>query len=309
MQQHTAPRPPELWTVITMAVILIPLAACAFVLSFQMLHPVMLLAGWSAGTAWLGPVLIDLAAGAGALMMMVLRGTAWRFGLGLLSASTALSIVGNLAGHNIERADGSHSADFPPELVGARLPEDWQWVVVLLSIAAPVFVAVLVHAFAEVLMSYLAARRPAAARPPVTAPAPKPAAPVPSRPVPPVHATAERVTAPKPSVAPPKPAPAVTAPTTPVAPAKPEPKPLPAPAPAVPVTAPSNVTPIRAAGETSQKERAYQRYAQLADERGGDPSKVTGREIADFMGAEHWKRKVTEFKNRYVAAQSAAVNQ
>ncbi|WP_158896003.1 hypothetical protein [Amycolatopsis anabasis] len=145
------------WVVIVMTILLLPLAAAAFTLSFQMIWPVMIVAGWSVSVAWLGPVLVDIAAAAGAFMQLAIRNsTVQRSGRLLLLASTALSIVGNLAGHSIEKPD--HADQLPPELRGAFLPAKWSWVVEAMSIAAPVFVAGLVHAFGHVLVGYMASR-------------------------------------------------------------------------------------------------------------------------------------------------------
>lgn len=148
------------WMVAVLAASLLPLAAAAFVLSFEQLWPVMLLGGWSTSTAWLGPVMLDVTAAAGAVMHVVStdRG-AKNWGLGLLLGATLLSIAGNLAGHNIATAPGGATrAQLPPEMAGWSLPDRWQPVVLALSIAAPTFVAVLVHAFGAILKAWLSTR-------------------------------------------------------------------------------------------------------------------------------------------------------
>ncbi|GHH57677.1 hypothetical protein [Lentzea cavernae] len=148
------------WMVAVLGASLLPLAAAAFVLSFEQLWPVMLLGGWSTSTAWLGPVMLDVTAAAGAVMHVVStdRG-AKNWGLGLLLGATLLSIAGNLAGHNIATAPGGATrAQLPPDMAGWSLPDSWQPVVLALSIAAPTFVAVLVHAFGAVLKAWLSTR-------------------------------------------------------------------------------------------------------------------------------------------------------
>lgn len=156
----TAPEPTPGWVVAVLGVLLLPLAAGAFILSFEQLWPVMLLGGWSAATAWLGPVVLDITASSGAVMHVVSSDAAVRrWGLGLLLGGTVLSIAGNLAGHNIKTSPGGASrATLPPEMTGWSLPGQWQPVVVALSIAAPTAVAVLVHAFGAVFKAWLATR-------------------------------------------------------------------------------------------------------------------------------------------------------
>lgn len=161
------------WAVVVMGMLLLPLAGLGFALSFQMMLPVMVIAGWSVAIAWGGPVLVDLAAASGALMQMVSRDTTTRrWGTGVLGFSTLLSIAMNLAGHSVKRPRG----DLPGQFAGMTLPGGWQWVVMLMSIATPLFIAVLVHAFGHVLMAYLATR-PTAVADPTRLPTARPADP------------------------------------------------------------------------------------------------------------------------------------
>ncbi|ACU39413.1 DUF2637 domain-containing protein [Actinosynnema mirum] len=74
----------------------------------------------------------------------------------------------------------------------------------------------------------------------------------------------------------------------------------------------SNVTAFRR--EDSLRERAYQWYAEQVRARGGDPASVTGPQIDKQFGVTHLKKKLTEFKARYVrenppAPGSDAVNE
>lgn len=148
------------WVVAVLGALLLPLAAGAFVLSFEQLWPVMVLGGWSTSTAWLGPIVLDITAAAGAVMHVVGNDRSVKnWGLALLLLATVLSITGNLAGHNIATTPGGASrAQLPPEMTGWNLPDSWQPVVLALSIAAPTFVAVLVHAFGSILKAWLATR-------------------------------------------------------------------------------------------------------------------------------------------------------
>lgn len=68
---HTTPTPG--WLVAVLGALLLPLAGGAFVLSFEQQLPVMMLGGWGPRTAPLGPVVLDLAASAGAVMHVVAR--------------------------------------------------------------------------------------------------------------------------------------------------------------------------------------------------------------------------------------------
>jgi len=154
------------WVVAVLGVLLLPLAAGAFILSFVQLLPVMLFGGWDSATAWLGPVVLDVTAAAGAVMHVVSRDPrVRRWGLGLLAGGTLLSIAGNLAGHAIRTPDGRPRVALPEHMTGWTLPGPWQAVVVLLSIAVPASVAVLTHAFGAVLTAWLETRPAAVADP------------------------------------------------------------------------------------------------------------------------------------------------
>jgi hypothetical protein len=157
------PEPTPGWVVAVLGVLLLPLAAGAFILSFVQLLPVMLFGGWDSSTAWLGPVVLDVTAAAGAVMHVVSRDRQVRaWGLGLLAGGTALSIAGNLAGHAITTPGAGARVPLPEHMAGWALPAAWQWVVAALSVAVPLSVAVLVHAFGAVLTAWLTTR-PAAA--------------------------------------------------------------------------------------------------------------------------------------------------
>lgn len=147
------------WVVAVLGVLLLPLAAGAFILSFVQLLPVMLFGGWDTSTAWLGPVVLDVTAAAGAVMHVVSRDKAVKnWGLGLLIGATLLSIAGNLAGHAIRTADNRPRVRMPEHMSGWVLPEVGQYVVTALSVAVPLAVAALVHAFGAVLTAWLTTR-------------------------------------------------------------------------------------------------------------------------------------------------------
>lgn len=152
----TPTEPTPGWVVAVLGVLLLPLAVAAFTLSFVQLLPVMLFGGWDTSTAWLGPVVLDVTAVAGAVMHVVSldpKVRAW--GLGLLAGGTVLSIAGNLAGHSIRTPGNGARVPLPQNMTGWTLPEGYQWVLIALSVAVPLAVAVLVHAFGAVLTAWL----------------------------------------------------------------------------------------------------------------------------------------------------------
>lgn len=149
-QQHEAARV-QGWTLLPLAVLMLAAAAAAFVLSFEMMLPVVVAAGWALAP-WLGPVLIDLAAVGAAFMHVASRHAVFvRTGRFLLVVATSLSIVFNLAGHAMK-------LEAP---AAAALPGHWHWVVWLFAVAVPVILAVLIHAFGKALMAWSAQQPPA----------------------------------------------------------------------------------------------------------------------------------------------------
>lgn len=162
----TTAEPTPGWVVAVLGALLLPLAAGAFILSFVQLLPVMLFGGWGTSTAWLGPVVLDVTAAAGAVMHVVSHDRAVRgWGLGLLVGATLLSIAGNLAGHAIRTADHTPRVDMPDHMAGWVLPQSGQYVVTALSVAVPLAVAALVHAFGAVLTAWLSTRPEADSHP------------------------------------------------------------------------------------------------------------------------------------------------
>lgn len=71
----------------------------------------------------------------------------------------------------------------------------------------------------------------------------------------------------------------------------------------------TNVRPISSAKGLSQREQAYQWFAQKVRDRGGDPESVAGPEIAEQFGAQHWAKKISEFRQRWKRENPAAVNE
>lgn len=136
------------WTLIPLSVLLLIAGAAAFALSFAMIVPVVEAAGWDGSAAWLGPVMIDIAAVAAALMGSVSRNkTFQRTGMALLVASTALSILMNLAGHQLKAK--------PEQVQQAVLAE---LAAVVFSVAVPTVLAALIHVWGRGVTTYLAER-------------------------------------------------------------------------------------------------------------------------------------------------------
>ena len=132
--------------VVTVGFFALVAAASAFLLSFQMILPVVLAAGWSGITASLGPIVIDVAAVAAAFMSVLSQHHAFeRTGRLLLVAATALSIALNLAGHQVKKAGHEVTA----------IPAGWDWSVNLFSVTVPLILAALIHAFGKALNAYL----------------------------------------------------------------------------------------------------------------------------------------------------------
>lgn len=104
------------------------------------------------------------------------------------------------------------------------------------------------------------------------------------------------------SAAPTPPAPVVTAPR---AAAVPEPE-----VPAASVERSAVVRPIGSAKGLSQREEAYRWFAEKVDAAGGDLTAVSGPDIAARFDADHLKKKITDFRQRYQRENApAAVNE
>lgn len=70
-----------------------------------------------------------------------------------------------------------------------------------------------------------------------------------------------------------------------------------------------NVTPITKHGELSQREQAYRWFAARVDAAGGDVTCVSGPDIAAEFDADHLKKKISDFRQRYQREHApAAVN-
>lgn len=143
--------PVTLSAVITVGAFALAAAVCAFLLSFQMILPVVMAAGWTGFVAYLGPVVIDVAAVAAAFMSVLSRHPSFtRTGMLLLVSSTALSIVLNLAGHQVKTDTGGSDP--------VRVPAGWEWTVNLFSVVVPLLLAWLIHAFGKAITAYMNAR-------------------------------------------------------------------------------------------------------------------------------------------------------
>lgn len=141
------PSPMVLWTTGAFTVAAV---AAAFVLSYAMLLLVIQATGWTNFVGYIGPLVPDVAACAAAVMLVshTRRGLAWF----LLVSSTGMSIIGNLAGHAIQRANN--------DAAGATVfPEGWSWVGDTFSVFMPSVMALMIHIFMEQVSSQLAYRK------------------------------------------------------------------------------------------------------------------------------------------------------
>lgn len=168
------------WAIWVVGSFLIPAAGAAFVLSFQMIQPVVLAAGWNTWASYLGPIVIDVAAIAAAIMGSISAHPIFvHTGHFLLITATTLSIVLNLAGHRLQEETQLARLGLTPEqaqddrVVRATIaalpqeqasqvtlvPAEWEWAIYLFSIMVPVILAILIHAFGKALMAFLQERR------------------------------------------------------------------------------------------------------------------------------------------------------
>lgn len=145
-QEPAEDKPPSLMVLWIVGALAVAATGAAFILSYTMLLLVIEATGWRGEVAQIGPLVPDVAALAAAVMLVsrTKQALAWS----LLIGSTGMSIVGNLAGHAIQReAETTETAAFPPA---------WSWVGDTFSVFMPVVMAFLVHIFMEQLASYLA---------------------------------------------------------------------------------------------------------------------------------------------------------
>lgn len=110
-------------------------AAAAVVLSFTTLRDLALACGYSDGTAWLLPVVIDAGAAAGAIAWLHGAGPARRFGRVLALVLLAASVGGNALGHGL----AAHQS-----VAVAQARPGWL-VVVGVSAVAPAVLGAVVH--------------------------------------------------------------------------------------------------------------------------------------------------------------------
>jgi hypothetical protein len=103
-----------------------------------------------------------------------------------------------------------------------------------------------------------------------------------------------------------------TAPTAPASTTVDAPMPVPDPVPptAGSGTGPQGATNVRPISEgLSQREQAYQWFAEQVRARGGDPRAVEGPDIAKQFGVPHLAKKISEFRQRWHRENPAAVNE
>lgn len=138
--------------VVLLGVLALAVATAAFTLSFQMILPVVTAAGWTPPVSYLGPVVIDIAAVAAAFMGVLSAHPAFsRTGRQLLVMATFLSIILNLAGHQVlASSEGGNQS---------TLPEGWAWTVELFSVMVPVILAISIHVFGTAFSIWLMQRR------------------------------------------------------------------------------------------------------------------------------------------------------
>ena len=138
--------------VVLLGVLALAVATAAFTLSFQMILPVVTAAGWTPPVSYLGPVVIDIAAVAAAFMGVLSAHPAFsRTGRQLLVMATFLSIILNLAGHQVLASSESGKQ--------STVPEGWAWTVELFSIMVPVILAISIHVFGTAFSIWLLQRR------------------------------------------------------------------------------------------------------------------------------------------------------
>lgn len=144
--------PVSLVAVIVVGIFAGVVAISAFILSFFMIYPVVVAAGWPPDFAWLGPIVVDITAVAAAFMSVLSKHYVFvRTGRFLLFCATLLSITLNLAGHQMHELA-------PNALAGLRVPAGWAWATALFSVLVPVVLAVIIHLFGSALHIFMEQR-------------------------------------------------------------------------------------------------------------------------------------------------------
>lgn len=151
IERKTEPEePPEMVVLYAVGILTFVTVGAAFTLSYTMLHMVTQAIGWVGFAAAIGPLVPDALAGLAAALLVYRteRAVAW----GTLIASTGMSILGNLAGHSIQKALGT---------TVFHLGSEWAWVGDTFSVFVPVAMAVSLHVFLKKLSAHLAFKKAA----------------------------------------------------------------------------------------------------------------------------------------------------
>lgn len=131
--------------VVIAGMILLPVAAIAFALSFQMTLPLIEAGGWYGGVAVSGPLFLDAAASAAAIFGLLSQHHLFvRSGRLLLVLATVLSVWMNMDGHALHRKQDPGAEN------SAAL--------MAFGIAVPIVLAVLIHLFGTALGVYMQQR-------------------------------------------------------------------------------------------------------------------------------------------------------
>ncbi|RBM18085.1 hypothetical protein DI005_20030 [Prauserella sp. PE36] len=136
----------------TVCALTVAVSALCFVLSFDMMATAAERFGWSEALAKLFPVVIDLGAVGGTVMIGISTHRVYRHtGYQLVITTLLASVLFNLVGHDI-RGEA---------VLG--LPRHWAWTGTVAAVLVPFLLALFVHAAARALRAYMTQRRAAQA--------------------------------------------------------------------------------------------------------------------------------------------------